>query len=341
MSAAPIRRLLGPGEPLLGTRLVVRRALGQGGMGEVYEVEHVDLGRRFAVKLLHRLHAGRPDLAARMRAEARSVARLRHPNLVDVFDLGATADGRTYFVMELLCGRDLRAELAGARYLEVAAALACMEQALEGLAAAHEAGIVHRDVKLENLFLCEGGLLKLLDFGVAKLDSAGAWQTAADALVGTPRTMAPEQCRPGPVDARADLYAAGLALYELVTGRGPFDDLRGQPDALRFAHCDRPPPPPSRIAPQPIPPDVERIILRALEKSPARRFQTAREMAAEIRLALARLDEPSPDLRALSSASLPASASVPVPASAPVSVPVAVSVAVPVPASVSVSVSAS
>ena len=282
----PALHPLAPGDVLPGTRLVVRGLLGQGGMGEVYEVEHAELGRRFAVKLLHRLHRDRPDLAARMREEARSIGRLRHRHLVEVFDLGVTRDGRTYFAMELLEGRDLRAELARVRAVAVPTALRLAEQALEALAAVHDAGIVHRDVKLENLFLCDDGVLKLLDFGVAKLDRGGAFHTAEGALVGTPRTMAPEQCRPGPVDARADLYALGLALYELVAGRGPFDDLRGQPDALRFAHCDRTPPPPSRLALQPIPPGVERLVLCALEKSPERRFQSAREMAAAIRRAL-------------------------------------------------------
>jgi serine/threonine protein kinase len=259
-------------------------------MGEVYEVEHADLGRRFAVKLLHTAHRGRADLAARMRDEARSIGRLRHRNLVEVLDLGVTADDRPYFTMELLQGRDLRAELERLGVIAVPTALALAAQALDGLGEAHAAGIVHRDIKLENLFLCDDGALKVLDFGVARGPRGSAWRTAAGAVVGTPRTMAPEQHASGPMDQRADLYSVGLALYEMVAGRGPFDELRGQANALRFAHCERCPPPPSRFAPQPIPPEVEHLILRALEKSPERRFPSAAEMASEIHRILPRCE---------------------------------------------------
>ncbi|WP_437966405.1 serine/threonine-protein kinase [Sorangium sp. So ce260] len=276
-------RALGEGEPLPGTPYVVVRLLGQGGMGEVYEVEHRELGRRFAVKLLHRSHAGRSDLSARMRAEARSIARLRHRSLPEVFDLGTTEGGRPYFAMELLEGRDLRTELARLGVVAVPTALRLVLQALSALSLAHAAGIVHRDLKLENLFLCDDGTLKVLDFGVAKLLHAGASLTAPDAVIGTPRTMAPEQCAARPIDPRADIYAMGLVLYELVAGRGPFDELRGLRDALRFAHCEREPPPPSRFAPQPIPAALDALILRAIAKAPEDRFQTAADMEAAVR----------------------------------------------------------
>ncbi|WP_437588435.1 serine/threonine-protein kinase [Sorangium sp. So ce1000] len=287
-------RALGEGEPLSGTPYVVLRLLGQGGMGEVYEVEHLALGRRFAVKVLHRCHAGRSDLSARLRAEARSIARLRHPGLPDVFDLGATEDGRPYFAMELLEGRDLRTELARLGVVAVPTALDLVLQALSALSLAHAAGIVHRDLKLENLFLCDDGTLKVLDFGVAKLLHASASLTAPDAVIGTPRTMAPEQCAAQPIDPRADIYAMGLVLYELVAGRGPFDELRGRGDALRFAHCEREPPPPSRFAPQPIPAALEQLILRAIAKAPEHRFQTAADMEAAVRRLHGRLHDGSP-----------------------------------------------
>ena len=292
--ARPSRsRLLGPGAVLSGPGLTILRLLGQGGMGEVYEAEHPELGRRFAVKVLHRELRGRPDLAARLAEEARTLARVQHPNIVQVLDLGLCEDGRPYFAMELLTGRNLREEIARRGPFPVAEALLLLEQALAALGAIHAAGVIHRDVKLENLVLGEDGALKLVDFGVSRPDQRSAsFRTAADAIVGTPRTMAPEQCAPGlPVDARADLYAAGLVLYELLTGRGPFDDLRGYPDAFRFAHCDRTPPPPSRFAPRPVPPPVERLILRALEKDPARRFQSAEEMASASRAARIALDD--------------------------------------------------
>ncbi|WP_437657672.1 serine/threonine-protein kinase [Sorangium sp. So ce1182] len=276
-------RALVEGEPLPGTPYAVVRLLGQGGMGEVYEVEHLELGRRFAVKLLHRIHAGRLDLSARMRAEARSIARLRHRSLPEVFDLGATEGGRPYFAMELLEGRDLRTELARLGVVAVPTALGLVLQALSALSLTHAAGIVHRDLKLENLFLCDDGTLKVLDFGVAKLLHDGASLTAPDAVIGTPRTMSPEQCAAQPIDPRADIYAMGLVLYELVAGRGPFDELRGRRDALRLAHCEREPPPPSLLAPQLIPAALERLILRAIAKAPEHRFQTAADMEAAVR----------------------------------------------------------
>jgi serine/threonine protein kinase len=275
------------GEEIHGTPYVALRLIGQGGMGEVYEAEHRHLGRRCVLKVLHRCHRGRADLAARMRDEARSLAMLRHPNLVDVFDLGTTPDGRPFFVMELLRGQDLRAELLTRRVMEVPAALTLIAQALEGLEFVHSAGIVHRDVKLENLFLCEDGALKLLDFGIAKVMKSDNGHTERGVAIGTPRSMAPEQCVLGEVDARADLYAAGLALYELIAGEGPFDDLRGNAEALRFAHCARTPPRPSQLAPQPIDAAIDAVVLRAIAKAPADRFQSAREMGAALRALLA------------------------------------------------------
>ncbi|WP_437646010.1 serine/threonine-protein kinase [Sorangium sp. So ce362] len=292
--AWPLRALI-EGESLPGTPYVVVRLLGQGGMGEVYEVEHRELGRRFAVKLLHRIHAGRSDLSARMRAEARSIARLRHRSLPEVFDLGTTEGGRPYFAMELLEGRDLRTELARLGVVAVPTALRLVLQALSALSLAHAAGIVHRDLKLENLFLCDDGTLKVLDFGIAKLLHAGASLTAPDAVIGTPRMMAPEQCAARPIDPRADIYAMGLVLYELVAGRGPFDELRGRRDELRFAHCEREPPPPSRFAPQPIPAALDTLILRAIAKAPEHRFQTAADMEAAAR----RLHDGAPSCAAL------------------------------------------
>jgi eukaryotic-like serine/threonine-protein kinase len=286
----PYAMAIAPGDRLLGTPFVVVRLVGHGGMGEVYEVEHVELGRRVALKVLHARHADRPDLAARIRDEARLLAKLRHPSLVDVFDLGVTADGRPWFAMPLLRGRDLRDELARRGPLPPHEAIAWMAQALDGLAAAHAAGLVHRDVKLENLFLEEHGAVKVLDFGVAKITQGGALGlTNPGAPPGTPRVMAPEQCAGREVDARADLYAAGLALYELVTGRGPFDDLRGNDDAMRYAHCAREPLPPSRVAK--VPAGVDAIVLRALAKEPRDRFQSATEMAHALRSLLA---EPGP-----------------------------------------------
>lgn len=278
---------LAPGEPIAGTPFVVVRLLGQGGMGEVYEVEHAALRKRAAVKVLHRRHHQRADLAVRLRDEARLAARLHHANLVEVFDLGVTEDGRPWFAMPLLRGRDLREELSRSGPLCAAKAIGLAVQALDGLAVAHAEGLVHRDVKLENLFLEESGTLKVLDFGVAKATSR-APRTDPGAPAGTPRSMAPEQCVGAGVDARADVYAVGLVLYELLTGRGPFDDFSSNDHALRFAHCTRAPLAPSRLAPGPLPPALDALVLRALAKSPSERFPSAPEMARALRRLLAR-----------------------------------------------------
>lgn len=275
-AAAPITLASCVGYTLLAS-------IGQGGMGDVYEAMHGSLGRRCVVKMLRQQHLGRQDLAARLREEARVLARLRHRNLVDVFDLGTTADGRPFFAMELLHGRDLRRELALVGALPLRVALDVVIQALDGLGAAHEAGVVHRDVKLENLFLCTDGTVKLLDFGIAKISGADLGLSQANVALGTPRTMSPEQYALDAVDTRADLYAMGLVLYELVVGRGPFDELRANPQALRFAHCRRTPPAPSSFAREPIPIGVEAAILHAIAKDPDERFQSAREMADALR----------------------------------------------------------
>ena len=287
---APLR---GPslrrGERAPGTAWIVVRPLGKGGVGEVFEVEHALLGRRAALKALLPVHAERHGLAERIADEGRILARVRHDNLVEVLDLGLLSDdGRPYLVLELLEGRDLRAERGRLGVLSVPSTLAIASQVLCGLGALHRAGFVHRDIKLENLFLCDDGRAKILDLGAAEPAHGCEGPGARGASLGTPRTMAPEQFAGKPVDGRADLYALGLVLYELVAGRGPFDDIVDL-DALRFAHLDRIPPPPSRFAPQPIPPALDAWILRALAKDPDDRFASAEAMAAEIPALLAPL----------------------------------------------------
>jgi serine/threonine protein kinase len=182
--------------------------------------------------------------------------------------------------MELLTGRDLRGELRRLGVLSVPAALDLVAQALDGLEVVHRAGVIHRDLKLENLFLCADGSLKVLDFGIAERVGSSA---PGRGVVGTARCMAPEQHASGVVDARTDIYAMGLVLYELVAGRGPFDELRGRDHAMRYAHCERRPPPPSTFAPQEVPTSVEEVILKAIAKRPEQRFQSAAEMAAVLR----------------------------------------------------------
>jgi serine/threonine protein kinase len=300
---------LPPPDPLAGTAYRVLGPLGRGAMGEVFEAEHVALGKRVVAKILHARLLLRPDHVDRMRLEGQALGLLSHPNIVAVTDLGRTADGRPFLVMERLLGRTVRDALAERGAIPAAEAIAIAAQALAGLGAAHAAGIVHRDVKLDNLFLCAGspnvgsqatphpapaepahgrgaGIVKILDFGLAKvIEGAGARgprplavPTAEGVSVGTPRFFSPEQASGAPVDARTDLYALGAVLYAMVAGRGPFDHLATVAEVLA-AHLETPPDPPSHHAPQPIPEELDAVILRALAKDPAARFQTAESFA--------------------------------------------------------------
>lgn len=280
---------------LLGTPYRPLRRLGRGGMGEVIEAAHVGLDKPVVVKLLHRDLNREPRLVERMRIEAQSLARLAHPNLVVVTDFGQTPEGRTFLVMERLYGRTLREELAARGALPVLEALDLVLQALAGLAAAHGAGIVHRDVKLENLFVCDPDpqgrrVVKVLDFGLAKVvalmgdgraPAPSRYQTEEGMLIGTPRYLSPEQASGLAVDARTDVYAIGVVLYTLLAGRDPFEHVKRLLDLLR-AHASEVPAPPSRHAPQPIAPDLDRAVMRALEKRPELRFPDAASFAAEL-----------------------------------------------------------
>jgi serine/threonine-protein kinase len=271
-----------------GYRLL--RRLGAGGSAVVWEAEHLALARRVAVKLLRREHAGDPRTLERVRFEAQVLATLRHPNVMAVTDAGAADDGRPFLVMELLQGRSLLRELRERGCLPIPEAIELMQQVLAGLAAAHAVGIVHRDVKLENLFLAEEGgrrAVKLLDFGVAKAmpgsTEAGApvppaLPTQEGVPVGTPKFLSPEQARCLPVDARTDVYGAGMALYQLIAGRDPFYKAEGYVAQLQ-AHVYEMPAPPSALGPQPIPPEIDEVVLRAIAKSPEDRWASAEEFS--------------------------------------------------------------
>lgn len=279
------------GSLLEGTKYKSLGVLGRGGMGEVHLAEHLTLGKIVVVKLLHRELTARPELVDRMRLEGQALARLSHPALVAVLDHGETARGQPYLVMERLLGRTLKEELAARGFLPVAEALAIARQMLDGLAAVHAIGLVHRDIKSDNVFLCDnpGGspIVKLIDFGIAKvLPEAPAGRAPAPLVfateegtsIGTPRFFSPEQARGKSVDARADLYSVGVVLYSLVAGRGPFDHCQNMVD-LVTAHAKITPEPPSAYARQPIPAELDRAILRALAKEPSDRFGSARELA--------------------------------------------------------------
>ncbi len=258
--------------------------LGRGGMGEVYRARDLRLGREVAVKVLPEHLAADPERLARFEREAQAVAALAHPNILTLYDIGRE-QGAPFAVTELLEGVTLRQRLAGAALpwreaLEIAAAVA------EGLAAAHAKGIVHRDVKPENLFLTGDGRVKILDFGLARVEApvsaeleTGPYvpcQTDPGTVVGTVGYMAPEQLRGLPVDARGDLFALGCVLYELLAGRRPFAGRTAAETAAAILHDE-----PAPLAD--VPPEAERLVRHCLAKEPGQRPASARDLAVALR----------------------------------------------------------
>jgi tRNA A-37 threonylcarbamoyl transferase component Bud32 len=263
------------------------RVLGEGGMGTVYLAEHPMIGKRVAVKMLRPDLGADPGLVSRFFQEAKAVNEIRHPNIVDISDFGHTQDGIVYFVMELMEGQSLRDRLSAKGPLPLSEAITCARQVIDALAAAHRVGIVHRDLKPDNIFLVTdtqvpGGFRsKLFDFGVAKLlgekQAQVGHKTVDGAVVGTPFYMSPEQALCHDVTAAADIYAMGVVLYEMLTGTVPFRSE--QLVLLLNAILKQPAPPPSKARPQ-IPPWLDRIVLRCLEKDPEARPRNMEEVSA-------------------------------------------------------------
>jgi eukaryotic-like serine/threonine-protein kinase len=290
------------GDPFAGTQYRALERIDAGGMGEVFLVEHRHLRRTFVAKALHTPLARHPQVVDRVRLEAQALGRLNHPNIVSISGFGMTTDGRPFLVMEHLQGRTLEDELAARGRLALREAIAITCQLLSGLEAAHALGIVHRDVKPDNLFLADhppgGQVVKILDFGVARvLPSAPptaprplVLPTETGAVIGTPRFLSPEAAAGERVDTRADLYGAGLVLYTMVAGRGPFDHVEG--DGLLSAYAVDTPAPPSSHTSERIPVRFDEIVLRALAKDPGARFQTAAELRGALE-SLLQTDEPA------------------------------------------------
>jgi serine/threonine protein kinase len=277
-------RTLEPGMLLAG-RYEIEGCIGHGGMATVYRARQLSLGREVAIKVLDRpgAHAG----LARFSAEARITAELHHSNVVNIFDFGTTEEGVVFMVMELLEGEDLRARLQREGPMPWAEAREVMLQICAGLAAAHGAGITHRDLKPANCFCVDepdGVRIRLLDFGIARptqrLD--GQRLTLENRVLGTPEYMAPEQARCEKVDARSDVYAAGIILGELLTGRVPFEEKSAE--AVIGAHIYKPAPKLRELGGVGFdpPPGVEAIYERALRKDPAERFESISAMGQAI-----------------------------------------------------------
>jgi serine/threonine-protein kinase len=280
-----LSRAPGPPADCLGPFLLLG-SIGEGGMGTVYEARHIRSDQQVAVKVLHEALVKDPKILARFQAEARALNVARHPNIVEVLDVGTSADGRPWFAMEYLRGQSLAARVG--RPLLARFALPILAQICRGLGAAHGAGIIHRDLKPQNIFLVERlgtSWVKLLDFGIAKILAPGlaSRKTTVGAVIGTPGYMAPEQCDGSEVDARADLYSVGVISYLLGTGTLPFAGL--PLTELLLAHRTRTPEPPRSLN-RSISVAWERATLRAMAKQPEQRPQSAAELCEELEAAL-------------------------------------------------------
>ncbi|HEX4423464.1 MAG TPA: serine/threonine-protein kinase, partial [Kofleriaceae bacterium] len=305
--------LVATDDPLLGTevgRYRMARLIGEGGMGRVYLAIQPAIGSRVAIKILSDQCARSPELLDRFFAEARAVNLIHHESIVSVIDMAQLPDGRPFIVMEYVEGKTLAAVVRGGP-VPLGGLVQVMSEVLSALTAAHAIGIVHRDLKPDNILITAEGHAKVLDFGIAKLAPELHQQlsprTRTGALLGTPQYMAPEQISgSGNVDPRTDLYAAGIVVYELATGRLPFT---GETlfDLMR-AHLEQPPPPPRTLR-RDLPPALEQAILTALAKKPDDRFHSAAEMSQALHQAASAL--PPDQWRSLSARSLGGSGSGP------------------------------
>jgi serine/threonine-protein kinase len=270
--------LLDEGVPLGLYRLMEK--LGEGGMGEVWRARHQLLARPCAVKLIRPELLGEKNREAateRFRLEARSIARLSSPNTVRLYDFGVSETGSFYFVMELLTGLDLASLVQRFGPMAPDRAVYVLRQACRSLGEAHAAGLLHRDIKPHNLYLCRLGLdfdvLKVLDFGLVKsLGDETAQMTAEGVLTGTPAYMPPERVVGGAADERSDLYSLGCVAYWMLTGRPVF---MGEPMAVMIHHARTAPQPPSTVGGPPIPERLDQIVMSCLEKAPDKRPSSA------------------------------------------------------------------
>jgi eukaryotic-like serine/threonine-protein kinase len=262
---------------LFDGRYRIVRKLGTGGMANVYLAEDEVLGRRVAIKILNDRHAGDDQFVERFRREAKNAASLSHPNIVSIYDRGE-AEGTYYIAMEYLDGRSLKELIVARGPAPVNVAIDYARQILAAIRFAHRHGIVHRDIKPHNVLVDAEGRLKVTDFGIAR---AGTSQmTEAGSIIGTAQYLSPEQARGAPVDQTSDLYSVGVVLYELLTGVVPFSG--DTPVEIAMKHLSSTPERPSALRAE-IPRDLDMIVLRALAKDPADRYQSAEEMDADLK----------------------------------------------------------
>ncbi len=296
-AAATVDRYLGT---TVGERYRIIKKLGQGGMGAVYSAEHVLIEKQVAIKILTTQRSR--ELMTRFAQEAKAASKIGHENIINITDFGETEDGAAFLAMEQLDGHDLGHVIRTSGALPIARITGIFLQVCRALAAAHNKGIVHRDLKPDNVFLIERGgrpdFVKLLDFGLARVTAveAGSRLTKSGTILGTPEYMAPEQVRGDAIDGRADVYAAGCMLFEMLTGDIPF--VGGNYMVVLQKHMTMAPMPPSSVKPAAgITPELDALVLKAMAKSPDDRFASMDELALALRLATGVASERAPEPR--------------------------------------------
>lgn len=273
-----------PGD-IIADRYRVVAPIGRGAMGTVYRVEHVQISKVMAIKLLHQELEQNPETVARFHREAESASRLNHPNTVHVFDFGRTQSGSLYLVMEYVDGNDLAKVIEKDGPMPFGRVAHLCAQVAGSVADAHAAGIVHRDLKPENIVITEGRdgeTAKVLDFGLAKLfeGSVESQLTSSGTIVGTPYYMSPEQIQGQDLDGRSDVYALGAIMYQCLVGKPPFE--APNPVGILSKHLSEQPLPPSARSPLSVPAEADEIVMCCLEKDPDRRYQTAEELKQDL-----------------------------------------------------------
>lgn len=268
------------GQRLFGDYQVVRK-LGEGGMGAVYLARQEAINQELAIKVLHGRAAESPEIIERFNREARVISMLTHPNIIRVFVFGRTPNNLMYMAMEYVKGRELREDLRKGQ-LDELDAIKIMKQICSALQEAHDLDIIHRDLKPDNILLTEfrgeSMFVKILDFGIAKITNQEGQEkqlTQAGIVYGTPEYLSPEQAQAKPLDHRTDIYSLGVMLYEIMTGRVPYQSSSAV--EVLTMHVFNDPTPPSQVAPHRVSPTMENIILRAMAKHPENRFQSALE----------------------------------------------------------------
>ena len=267
---------------VLGERYKLQDPIGRGGMATIYRGQDLRMDRVVAIKVLREVYSTDPKFVTRFQREAKAASALQHPNIVQVYDYGQT-DGNYFIVMELVEGTDLRRYLRSRGVLAVDRAIIIAHDVALGLGAAHRRGIVHRDVKPQNVLVGRDGSIKLTDFGIASVykDINAERLTTTGMTLGTVQYYAPEQAQGEIVSPSADVYALGIVMYEMLTGRTPFDG--DTPVAVAMQHIQDLPTPPSHFNPN-IPPALEEIILRCLEKAPEMRYSDGSTLARALEL---------------------------------------------------------